>query len=109
MATPQMFTDPVVLRQIDRLLLREFFQHFKADLEACNLIVPNSDLSEDDFFSSLAALLNASEVLPASMYDALCAIAELAAPENQARLENAVFNAPLGLGLDPRSPPGLPT
>src|SRR6266849_2041600 len=105
MTTPQMFTDPVVLKQIDRPLLLEFLQHFKADLKASNLILPNLDLSDDDFFSSFAALHNASETLPASMHEALCAIAELAAPENQSRLETAVFNAPLGLGLDPRSPP----
>ncbi len=100
-----MFTDPVVLQQIDRPLLREFLKHFNDDLNASNLILPTSDLSEDDFFSSFAALLNASEVLPTSMLEALCAIAELATPENQSRLETAVLNAPLGLGLDPRSPP----
>jgi len=105
MTTPQMFTDPVVLQQIDRPLLREFLQHFTDDLTAANLILPNPDLSDNDFFSSFAALLNASELLPASMHEALCAIAELAAPENQPRLETAVFNAPLGLGLDLQSPP----
>src|SRR5256885_17109731 len=103
MTAPQMFTDPVVLRQIDRPLLCEFLQRFNEELTAGNLILPNSDLSEHDFFSSFAALLNPSEALPASMHEALCAIAELAAPENQSRLEAAVSNAPLGLGLDPRS------
>src|SRR6266849_6225697 len=103
MTTPAMFTDPVVLKRIDRPLLLEFLQHFKADLKVGNLIPPNLDLSDDGFFSSLAALLNASELLPASMHEALCSIAELAAPENQPRLETAVFNAPLGLGLDLQS------
>ena len=29
----------------------------------------------------------------------------MAAPENQPRLDNALFHAPLALGLDPKSPP----
>src|SRR5438876_6685175 len=105
MTTSQTFTDPLVLQQIDRPLLREFLQHFTDDLKASNLILPTSDLSDDDFFSSFAALLTASEALPTSMHEALCAITELAAPENQSRLETAVFNAPLTLGLDPQSSP----
>ena len=105
MTTPQIFTDPVVLQQIDRSLLLEFLQHFKADLKASNLILPSLDISDEDFFSSFAALLSAPEALPTSMNEALRAIAELAAPENRSRLETTVFNAPVGLGLDPRSPP----
>ena len=105
MTTPQIFTDPVVLQQIDRSLLLEFLQHFKADLKASNLILPSLDTSDEDFFSSFAALLSAPEALPTSMNEALRAIAELAAPENRSRLETTVFNAPVGLGLDPRSPP----
>src|SRR6266446_5911793 len=105
MTSSPMFTDPVVLQQIDRPLLREFLEHFNDDLKASNLILPNLDLPDDDFFSAFAALLNESEALPASVHEALCAIAELAAPENQSRLETAVINAPLNLGLDPRSPP----
>src|SRR2546427_21659 len=42
---------------------------------------------------------------PSPIREALIAIAELAAPENQSRLEDAVFHAPLALGLDPQSPP----
>ena len=52
MTTPQLFTDPVVLQQIDRSLLLEFLQHFKADLKASNLILPSLDISDEDFFSS---------------------------------------------------------
>ena len=77
MTIPQMFTDPVVLQQIDRPLLLEFLQHFKADLKASNLNLPDLNISDDDFFSAFAALLTASEALPTSMHEALRAIAEL--------------------------------
>src|SRR6266704_3479431 len=93
MTTPQLFIDPVVLQQIDRSLLLEFLQHFKADLKASNHILPSLDISDEDFFSSFAALLSAPAALPTSMNEALRAIAELAAPENQSRLETTVFNA----------------
>src|SRR5438552_18693005 len=104
MTTPQMFTDPVVLQQIDRPLLREFLQHFDDDLKASNLTLPSSYLADQDFFNSFAAFLKASDGLPSSIREALSAIAEMAAPENQPRLDDALFHAPLALGLDPKSP-----
>src|SRR6266576_263231 len=100
-----MFTDPIILQQIGRSLLCEFLQHFEGDLNAGNLSPPNPDLQDDVFFTSVATLLNASEALPSSVRDALIAIAEMAAPENQSRLQHAVFPATILLGLDPQSPP----
>src|SRR5260221_14443887 len=102
MTTPQLFTDPVVLQQIDRSLLLEFLQHFTADLKASNLTIPSLDLSDADFFSAFAALLSAPEALPASMNQSLRAIAELAAPKYQSWLTSTASKAPLRLGLDPR-------
>src|SRR5438552_4055766 len=105
MTASQLFTDPVVLQQIERPLLREFLDHFSDDLKASNLTLPSSDLADEDFFNSFAAFLKASDALPSSIREALSAITEMAAPENQPRLDNALFHAPLALGLDPQSPP----
>src|SRR5947208_14044679 len=98
-----------------RPLIREFLDHFSDDLKASNLRLPRSDLADDVFFDSFAALLKASDALPSSinsfedlpgrMREACFAVEKLAAPENRELLRGLL--AVSGIRGEPLDPPEL--
>jgi hypothetical protein len=84
------FSKPLLLRQIGRDLLGRFFEQFTSDLKSSGLTLPSRELSSEEYFGSLAALLMNPENLPSRLNEALFAIDEMASPEGQARLEAAL-------------------
>lgn len=85
------FTDPEVLSQVGKELLAKLFQHFawhlaRREFYLSVLMNSNSAL----YFQRVAGILRAQDYLPESFCQALVAIEQMAAPENESRLQAAV-------------------
>src|SRR5437899_1436051 len=89
--TLQRFTEPNVLSQVGKELLAKLFHHFAWDLgrrEYYLSILMNSNSVL--YFQRVAAILRAQDYLPPSFCQALRAIEQMAAPENQSRLQATI-------------------
>src|SRR6185369_16966334 len=89
------FSQPTVLREIGREVLRQFLEPFLAELEAKNLPVPPPDSSDTRYFSALAQVLRRPAEIPDNLSEALFAIEDLASPDGQERLQAAFDRAGL--------------
>jgi len=75
------FTKPNLLKRINRDLLTRFFGQFNG------LALPPPDLSDHDYFNSLARLFMSPESLPEPLTEALFAIDEMSCANAQAQLQ----------------------
>jgi hypothetical protein len=72
------FTSVKNLRGLGRPLLKEFFEHFKSELEVCQAKLPAESLEDDPYFKQLAELFLSPKELPEKMAQVLYAVVELA-------------------------------
>jgi hypothetical protein len=79
---------PGVLKRIGRPLLTRFFEQFAPQLNSNGLSLPPPEISDADFFNSLAQLLMRPEELPDSLNEALVAVDDLSTPQGFESLEN---------------------
>ena len=83
------FNKPGVLKRIGRPLLTRFFEQFAPQLNSNGLSLPPPELSDSDFFNSLARLLMRPEDLPDSLNEALVAVDDLSTPQAFESLEKS--------------------
>jgi hypothetical protein len=76
----KLFTDPTILQQIGPRRIALLLKPFDADLKASNLMLPNPNGQNDDYFSELAATLAHTQSLPQSLRTALFTLEEAASP-----------------------------
>src|SRR6266550_2924155 len=79
-ATLKLFSDPHVLRQIDRRLLTEFFEGF-THLLPSKYFLPNPRPDNEAYFDSLAEVLACTLELPDGLAQALFEVEALAVAE----------------------------
>jgi len=103
--TPTRFTQPEVLYEMGTELLTKLFDHFKEELAAKNIVIPNPNLAQGHYYESVAEIFKSPANLPENLVGAVLAIEELASPENKARLETAFWDAPQDIYLEPQSSP----
>src|SRR5881396_1502764 len=101
MKTITRFNKPNVLSEIGRSLLPEFFDRFKDELKTMNVSIPDPDLADGPYYDTVAELFNYPEALPEGLLEAVLAVEELADPVNKARLEEAFWDSPYELYLEP--------
>ncbi len=80
---------PDVLKRIGRPLLARFFEQFASELNSNGLALPPPELSDADYFNSLAQLLMRPENLPDSLNAALVAVDDLSTPQGFEALEKS--------------------
>lgn len=97
------FSKPHVLKDIGRQLLGKFFSKFGDVLLEKDVKLPDPSLSDEEYFGSISNLLLSPEGLPGSLNDALYAIDEMATPDGQQRLEQAVEDEKLSVTFDDKS------
>src|SRR2546425_5856724 len=80
MNTPKLklFSDPYLLRQIDRPLLTKFFERF-THLLPSKYFLPNPRPDNEAYFDSLASVLERTSELPAGLLQTLLEVEALAA------------------------------
>jgi hypothetical protein len=100
------FTKPKFLEQVGRELLSRLFGRFSDDLAAKEVVLPDKELDDDNYFRQLTALTMAPDSLPDNLIESLFAIEEMANKEGQERLESAAFQAGLDLKFDKKSSHG---
>src|SRR5262245_2240424 len=83
------FTKPGVLKRIGRALLTRFFEQFAPQLNSNGLSLPPPEISDADFFNSLARLLMRPEALPDALNEALVAVDDLSTPQGFESLEKS--------------------
>jgi hypothetical protein len=83
------FNKPGVLKRIGRPLLTRFFEQFAPQLNSNGLSLPPPELSDSDFFNSLARLLMRPEDLPDALNEALVAVDDLSTPQGFESLEKS--------------------
>jgi hypothetical protein len=98
------FNQPKVLSEIGRYLLPEFFDRFKNELATMNVSIPDPGLADGPYYDTVAELFN-SAALPPALLEAVLAVEELADPANKARLEQAFWESPYELYLEPQASP----
>jgi len=103
MKTITRFNQPNVLSNIGRYVLPELFDRFKNDLTTMNLSIPDPDLEDGPYYDTAAKLFNSC--LPQPLLEAVLAIEELADPVNKDRLEQAFWDSPYELYLEPEASP----
>ena len=100
----QRFNQAGILLRIKSPHLVNFFDRFKAELQAKGLRLPPAEPPSEGYCTGWAGLLSRAEALPGSMVEAVLAMEEQVTPENWPRLEAAVRNARYsGLWLDTAS------
>jgi hypothetical protein len=80
---------PGVLKRIGRALLTRFFEQFAPQLNSNGLSLPPPEISDADFFNSLARLLMRPEELPDALNEALVAVDDLSTPQGFESLEKS--------------------
>src|SRR5437867_4341271 len=80
------FSQPEILQEIGRRRLAKFLNAFDADLKASNLVLPNPDTANGNYFSGLAAALALPQRLPETLRKALFTLEEAASPHNDNRV-----------------------
>jgi hypothetical protein len=80
---------PGVLKRIGRPLLTRFFEQFAPQLNSNGLSLPPPEISDADFFNSLARLLMRPEELPDALNEALVAVDDLSTPQGFETLEKS--------------------
>jgi hypothetical protein len=80
---------PAVLKRIGRPLLSRFFEQFAPELNSNGVSLPPLELSDADYFNSLARLLMRPEDLPDSLNEALVAVDDLSTPQGFESLEKS--------------------
>jgi hypothetical protein len=80
---------PGVLKRIGRALLTRFFEQFASQLNSNGLSLPPPELSDADFFNSLARLLMRPEDLPDALNEALVAVDDLSTLQGFESLEKS--------------------
>src|SRR5215471_4560240 len=80
---------PGVLKRIGRPLLTRFVQQFAPQLKSNGLSLPPPEISDADYFNSLARLLMRPEDLPDSLNEALVAVDDLSTPQGFESLEES--------------------
>src|SRR5438445_11044124 len=83
------FTNPRLLKRINRELLARFLDQFREPFNGNALALPPPGLADTDYFSSLARLLMSPESLPDRLNEALFAIDEMSTQRAQEQLEAA--------------------
>jgi hypothetical protein len=83
------FTKPGVLKRIGRALLTRFFEQFAGQLNSNGLSLPPPEISDAEFFNSLARLLMRPEELPDALNEALVAVDDLSTPQGFESLEKS--------------------
>ena len=83
MNTPKLklFSDPYLLRQIDRPLLTKFFERF-THLLPSKYFLPNPRPDNEAYFDSLASVLERTSELPDGLLQALIEVEALATAED---------------------------
>src|SRR5260221_10823775 len=76
------FTQTPILRQIGHRRLAKLLNPFNEDLKASNLMLPEPDPQNDDYFADLANALSITERLPRRLRETLLTIELAASPEN---------------------------
>ena len=99
------FTQPDVLYDVGTELLMEFFDHFKPELDAKGIVLPDPSLADGHYYESIVELMKKPEGLPDGMVEAILAIEALASPENKQRLEFAFWDSPKELYIEPQVSP----
>src|SRR6266404_2521687 len=84
MNTPKLklFSDPYLLRQIDRPLLTKFFERFTHLLPSKHFL-PNPRPDNEAYFDSLAVVLERTHELPDGLLHALVEVEAIAAAEDR--------------------------
>src|SRR6266446_7042837 len=83
------FSQPAILQQIGVRRLGKFLDGFSDDVQAANILLPDPESENGDYFNLLAAAIGAS-VLPARLRAALLTLETAASPENQDRLDSTI-------------------
>lgn len=97
------FTKFHVLKSIGRALLGQFFDRFQGNMAEKGVVLPDSTVADEDYFTGVAGLLASPEGLPSNLNEALYAIDEMATEDGQQRLEEGITQAQLGLSFDEKS------
>src|SRR3977135_4251666 len=88
-ALPQV-THPSILKAIGHPRLVRFLQPFEHDLRACNLVLPQYEPANDEFFCALPTMLSSPALLPERLRVALFPLEAAASPESQDWLDAAI-------------------
>src|SRR5207245_3222791 len=83
------FSQPAILQQIGVRRLAKLLDGFSDDLRAANVLLPDAESENGDYFNLLAAVFRAA-VLPARLHTALFTLETAASPENQDRLDSTI-------------------
>src|SRR5438093_8055976 len=84
------FTQTPILRQIGHRRLARLLSAFESDLKASNLVLPEPDRQNDNYFAELANVLALTQQLPESLRKVLFTLEEAASPENEKRLWSVI-------------------
>src|SRR5882724_2143867 len=98
-ATLKLFSDPHVLRQIDRRLHTEFFERF-THLLPSKYFLPNPRPDNEAYFDSLAEVLACTLELPDGLAQALFEVEALAAAENRGQDIQTTDAIPLSQAME---------
>ena len=93
------FSQPAVLREIGRELLRKFLEPFRVQLQASRVDLPHEQSRDTEYYKGWAQALKFPEQVPDELRGAIFAIEDLASAKGQERLEAGLQHA--GLQFDP--------
>ncbi len=83
------FSQPAILQQIGVRRLTKFLDGFSDDIRAANVLLPDAESENGDYFNLLAAVLGGA-VLPARLRAALLMLEAAASRENQDCLDSTI-------------------
>src|SRR5438045_4138782 len=85
-----LFTQPDLLAQIGAPRLSRFLSGFDDDLSSAKIFLSARELTNGNYFDSVAGFLRSTAALPGPLREAISAIEHLAEPENSERLNAAL-------------------
>lgn len=87
------YTKPKFFEQIGRTMLARLLERFQAEFTAGNVVLPDPNLEDREFYAALSTLSASRPGLPDNFFEALHSIDALANPEGRSRLLRAVEHA----------------